>query len=318
MRFFRPVKISIIGAGYVGAATAFALQQSGLASELVLVDIDQDKVRGEMLDLSHASSLGPPQKIIAGQVQESRDSNIIIFTAGANQKPGQTRLDLVRQNSEIVKKAIPEIVANSPDAVLIMVTNPVDILTYVAYQASGFQSSRVIGSGTVLDSARFRRLLANRFNIDPRNIHAYVLGEHGDSEVPVWSTANIAGVNLDNFLSLNTEEEVKELKEKINEEVRQAADEIIKLKGATAYGVAAALVRICEAILRNENAVLTVSSLIEGVDEKVDGVFLSLPCIVNSIGMDKILKLPLENTEMEAIRESALTLKTILKEIGYL
>ncbi|MDN5348017.1 MAG: L-lactate dehydrogenase [Clostridia bacterium] len=310
-----PVKVVIVGAGYVGATTAFALLRSGLVTELVLVDKNRAKAEGEAMDLSHAASLGPPVKIYAGGTAECAGARIIIFAAGANQRPGETRLDLVHRNTAIVREALPPIVASCPDAVIIMVTNPVDILTYVAWKISGLPVERVLGSGTVLDSARFRHLISRYLRVDPRNVHAYVIGEHGDTEVPVWSRANIAGVELEDFLALDGTPNLEAFKVETTHQVREAAYEIIERKGATAYGVAVALNRICESILRDENSVLTVSSLVQGLYGIEDEVCLSLPCLINKKGRHKILAVPLDSSERAALRHSARTLREVIEQL---
>lgn len=312
-----PVKITIVGAGYVGATTAFTLMHSGLVSDLVLLDINRARAEGEAMDLSHAASLGFPLRISAGEVADTRNSVIIIFAAGANQKPGETRLDLVHHNVEIVRQALPPVLEHSPGAIVLMVTNPVDVLTYVAWKISGLPPSRVFGSGTVLDSARFRHLLANYLRLDPRNIHAYVIGEHGDTEVPVWSRANVAGVELENYFLQNGPPHPLAVKEEINRQVKEAAYAIIERKGATAYGVAVALRRICEAVLRDENAVLSVSGLVWGIYGIEEDVCLSLPSVVNRGGRDRVVVIPLDSQERAALQHSARTLNQVLRQVGF-
>lgn len=310
-------KITIVGSGYVGATTAFALIYSGLVNELVLIDVDRPRAEAESLDLSHAASLGPPLRIRAGEPSDSRDSDIIIFTAGATQKPGETRLDLVQRNTAIVHQALPALVEQCPEAIFLMVTNPVDILTHVAWKVSGLPSSQIIGSGTVLDSARFRYLLAAYLRLDPRNVHAHVIGEHGDTEVPVWSTANIAGAGLEDYFMLDKAGNQADFKAEAGAKVREAAYEIIEGKGATAYGAAAALRRICEAILRDEQAVLTVSSMVQGQNGIDREVHLSLPCVVGRGGRERVLPLPMDAEERAALLRSAETLRKVLDEIGF-
>ncbi|MDN5344554.1 MAG: L-lactate dehydrogenase, partial [Clostridia bacterium] len=241
-----PVRVAIIGTGYVGASTAFALLFSPIVKELVLVDIDHKRAEGEAMDLAHAATLIRPVKIQAGGPADCAGARIIIFTAGANQQPGETRLDLVHRNTAILREALPPLLRHCPDALILMVANPVDILTYTAWKLSGLPENRVLGSGTVLDSARFRHLLSRRLHVDPRNIHAYVIGEHGDTEVPVWSLANVAGVGLEEFYRLDGTTEEEASRNEISRQVREAAYEIIKRKGATSYGVALAFSRITE------------------------------------------------------------------------
>ena len=249
-------KISIIGAGFVGSTTAFALMNSALASEIVIVDINKDKAEGEAMDLAHGESFVRPINITSGEYADTKDSDIVIITAGVGQKPGQTRLDCVSKNLKIFKSIVPEIVRFSPNSILLVVSNPVDILTYITYKLSGFPSNRVIGSGTVLDTSRFKYLLSKHFEVDSRNIHTYIMGEHGDSEIATWSLTSIAGMNVDEFCEVCTEKCGGAMKLNIFKEVKEAAYSIIKKKGATYYAVALAIRRIVEAILINENSIL--------------------------------------------------------------
>jgi len=305
-------KVAIIGAGYVGASTALALLFSPLVQELVLVDINKVRAEGEAIDLAHAATLIRPVRVYAGDAADCAGARIIIFTAGANQQPGETRLDLVHRNTAIVREVLPPLLEYCPDALILMVANPVDILTYVAWKLSGLPENRVLGSGTVLDSARFRHLLSRHLHVDPRNIHAYVIGEHGDTEVPVWSLANVAGVGLEEFYLLDGLAEEESFREKIGQRVRGAAYDIIKRKGSTAYGVALALSRISKSILRDEKRVLTVSSVVRGLYDIAGEVALSLPCLVGSQGREKVLAIPLRTGELAALRHSATTLQEII------
>ena len=257
-------KISIIGAGFVGSTTAFALMTSGFASEIVIVDINKDKAEGEAMDLSDGVSFVRPISITAGEYADTKDSDIVIITAGVGQKPGQTRLDCIAKNLAIFKTIVPEVVKFSPNSILLVVSNPVDILTYITYKLSGFPSNKVIGSGTVLDTSRFKYLLSKHFEIDARNIHTYIMGEHGDSEIATWSLTSIAGMNVDEFCNICTRKCNGEMKLDIYEEVKNSAYTIIKKKGATYYAIALAIKRIVEAILSDENSILTVSSLLKG------------------------------------------------------
>jgi L-lactate dehydrogenase len=314
-----PIKISIVGAGYVGASAAFALVQSGLVRELVLIDPRRETLEGEVLDLSHAASLGSPITITAGETADSAGSRIVIFTAGAKQVAGETRLALAERNTAILRQTLPGLVRYCPEAILLIVTNPVDILTYIAWKLTGLPQERVIGSGTVLDSARFRYLLATYLHIDPRNIHAHIIGEHGDSEVPVWSTAHVGGSRIDDFIKPGSGDaaELEGFKQEIGRRVISAAYEIIQRKGATAYGIALALKRICSAILKDENSVLTVSGVVRqmyGIDEEV---CLSLPSLVNGSGRDHVLSTPLSAGEEQALQESARALRQVLRHLGF-
>lgn len=318
MPFQGPHKVAIIGAGHVGASTAFALLFSPLVKEIVLVDKNQAKAEGEAMDLAHAASLVRPVNIRAGDAAECAGARIIIFTAGANQQPGQTRLDLVQRNTAIVREALPPLLHYCPEAILIMVSNPVDILTYVAWKISRLPEHRVLGSGTVLDSARFRHLLSCQLHFDTRNIHAYVIGEHGDTEVPVWSLANVAGVDLEKFYLLDGTREEHNFRAEVTRQVRNAAYNIIERKGVTSYGVALALSRITKSILRDEHSVLTVASVIRhlyGIDGEVA---LSLPCLISRRGREKVIAIPLDEKEKSELLHSAATLQQVIKQLHLL
>lgn len=305
-------KISIIGSGFVGSTTAFALMTGGLASKIVIVDINKNKAEGEAMDLAHGASFVKPVEITAGDYIDTKDSDIIIITAGAAQKPGETRLDLIGRNLSIFKSIIPEIVKYSPDSILLVVSNPVDILTYITYKLSGFPKERVIGSGTVLDTSRLKHALGQNYNIDPRNIHTYIMGEHGDSEIATWSLTNIAGMSFDEFCT-NLGAKCGECKrQEIYESVKNAAYEVISKKGATYYAVALAIKRIVEAILRDENSILTVSAMLSG-EYGVDDVYLGVPSIVGSSGVKKILEVPLNSEEFNSLKASADSLKELQK-----
>lgn len=309
-------KVSIVGAGFVGATTAFALLEGGVTSEIALIDVNQKKLTGEVLDLNHGISFVPPVNLHEGTYDDCADSNIVIITAGVGQKPGETRIDLLKRNIEVFKDIIPKIVEKNRDCVILVVTNPVDILTYAALKISGLPDNQVIGSGTVLDSSRFKYLLSKHCNVAPYNVHAYIIGEHGDTEVPAWSITNIAGMTIDQFCFQCDKECAEKEKNRIFEEVKTSAYKIIEGKGATYYAVALAVRRITEAILRNENSILPVSSLMKfyyGVED----VCLSLPSIVNSKGLVRVLELPLSDEEIKGFRHSADTLKKSLKEIGF-
>ncbi|NLW07603.1 MAG: L-lactate dehydrogenase [Clostridia bacterium] len=315
MSFQGPHKVAIIGAGHVGASTAFALLFSPLVKEIVLVDKNQAKAEGEAMDLAHAATLVRPVNIHAGEAADCAGARIIIFTAGVNQQPGQSRLDLVQRNTAIVREALPPLLQYCPEAVLIMVSNPVDILTYAAWKISGLPEHRVLGSGTVLDSARFRHLLSSQLHFDARNIHAYVIGEHGDTEVPVWSLANVAGVDLEKFYLLDGAQEEHNFRSEVSRQVRKAAYEIIERKRVTSYGVALALSRITECILRDEHSVLAVSSVIRhlyGIDGEVA---LSLPCLITRRGREKVIAIPLAESEKNELLHSAATLQEVIKQL---
>lgn len=307
-------KITIVGAGNVGATTAYTLLLSGLVSELVLIDIDKKKAKGEMLDLSHGIPLCPPAQIISGDYPDCKNSDIVIITAGANQKPNETRMDLTKKNVEVFKEIVPQVIKYAKDTILLIVTNPVDVLTYVSQKISGLPPNRVIGSGTVLDTSRMRYILSEHTNIDPRNIHTYIIGEHGDTEVACWSTTSIAGMDLNTFCErCNTCDcNLYEYSEnQFYEQVKNAAYEIIDLKGATYYAVALAVRRIVECILRDEKSILTVSCLMQG-QYGLEDVYLSVPAIVGSGGIEKILEIPLSQDEKEKLKFSADSIKNAI------
>jgi len=310
-----PNKIAVIGAGGVGATTAYALMVQGVGSEIVLIDLDQDKAEGEAMDLRHGASFVNPVDIYAGDYKDLADAKLIIITAGAAQKPGETRLDLIKKNTGIFKNIIPSITKYNQEGILLVVTNPVDILTYLTYKISRFPANRVLGSGTVLDSSRFRSLLSKNCGVAASNVHGYIIGEHGDSEVPVWSLTNIAGTQIDNYCPIGKKGCADNDLKEISDQVKNAGYEIIEKKGSTFYAVALAVSRIARAILRDENAVLTVSSLMEGY-YGVEDMSLSLPTLINSNGIKKVLELPLSEDEEKAFKESAEHLKENIKEIN--
>lgn len=307
-------KVVIIGAGYVGTTTAFTLMHSSLISEMVLIDINEEKVKGEVMDLNHGLSFVKPMEISVGDYSQCRGANIIIMTAGPSMEPGETRLSLAKKNSEIMRSVMGNVMKYTNDAVILIATNPVDVLTYAAAKESGYDRNKIIGSGTVLDSSRFRYLLSEHFNIDARNIHGYIIGEHGDSEVAAWSLTNVAGVNMDHHASAVDKDFTDEDKKKIFENVKDAGYQIIEKKGVSNYAVALAIKRITEAILRDENAVLTVSSMIEGLYE-IQDVALSLPSIINRSGIKRVLQLPLDEEELIKLHKSAEKLKETIKLI---
>jgi L-lactate dehydrogenase len=310
------VKIAVVGVGNVGATFAYAVLQSGLANELVLIDANPTKAEGEAMDLNHAIPFATPIKISAGTYEDCRGAAITVVTAGAGQKPGETRLDLVAKNTTIFQSIIPKIVAANPDGLLLIATNPVDILSYISWKVSGLSSEHVIGSGTILDTARFRYLLSQHAEVDPRSVHAYIIGEHGDSEVPVWSLANIAGMRLEEYCKANCTSFELQVWERIYQETKNAAYEIIQRKGATYYAVANGLLRICEAILRDQNTVLSVSTLIHGY-HGVDNVYLSVPCVVGRNGIIRTINLDLSPDEEASLLHSADVLRETLNKVGY-
>jgi L-lactate dehydrogenase len=311
-------KVSIIGCGNVGVRYAYSLLISGLARRIVLVDRNLKRAEGEALDLSHGAPYTAPVEISAGGYSDIKDSDIVVITAGKKQLPGQTRLDLVKDNVAVFKTMIPEIVKNAPGALLLIVSNPVDVLSYAAFKISGKPASEVIGSGTVLDSARLRYEISKHCQIDPHNVHAYVLGEHGDTEFPAWSKSMIGGMPLDQYCPFCKQSKTCDHRSELNslfKEVRDSAYTIIEKKGETSYGIGLALTRITRSILRDENAVLPVSSLINDYFG-VNDVYLSMPAIVNKAGVRELLKLDLNETEQKAMRHSAETLKSVISATG--
>lgn len=306
-------KIAIIGCGFVGSASAFALMQSKMFSEIVLIDADKDKAEGEAMDISHGIPFVGNMKIYAGGYDDIVDASIIVITAGAGQKPGETRLDLVHKNVGIFKSIIPEIAKRKCRGILLVVANPVDILTYTALKLSGFEENRVIGSGTVLDTARLKFQLGEHLSVDSQSVHAYIIGEHGDSEIAVWSSANVSGIPLDDFCEMRGHYNHDKSQENIAEKVKNSAYEIIAKKRATYYGVAMAVKRICEAIIRDEKSILPISSMMHG-EFGIDDVVLSMPSIVGANGLET--KVPISLSEDEAInlKKSADTLRSILDD----
>lgn len=306
-------KAAIVGCGFVGAASAFALMQSGLFSEMVLIDADPNKAEGEALDISHGLPFAKPMRIYAGTYEDIDDAAIIVVTAGAGQKPGETRLDLVKKNVGIFKSIIPEIAKRNCGGILLIVANPVDILTYTAAKLSGFPEHRVFGSGTVLDTARLKYLLGQHLDVDPRNVHAFVIGEHGDSEFVPWSSVDVSGVPVHDFCEMRGHYDHAEATARIEDDVRNSAYEIIQKKKATYYGVAMAVRRICEAIIRDEKSVLPVSSIQHG-NYGVDDVALSMPAIVGKNGIEDMVPIRLNASEYEKLRASEKTLRQVLEE----
>jgi L-lactate dehydrogenase len=307
-------RVVIVGAGRVGSTCAYALLLQRLASEIVLISETPERAQGEAMDLNHGMLFVNPAKIWAGDYSDCAGAGIIVLAAGVAQHPCETRMDLLRRNASLFQEIVPKVLQYNHEAILIIVTNPVDVLTQVAWQISGLPSSRVIGSGTVLDTARLRYLLSQHFNVEPRNTHAFVIGEHGDSQVVVWSLANIAGIRLEDYSLRNGGGLTPELKSAMTVNTRMAAYEVIRRKGATFYAIAAGVVRIVEAIARNQNTVLTVSSLVP-LAYGLNDVCLSLPCVVNSRGIDRVLELPLSPEEEAGLERSAQTIMTALQSL---
>ena len=293
-------KVVVVGCGFVGSSSAFALMQSKLFSEMVLIDADHDRAEGEAMDISHGMAFASPMKIYAGSYDDITDAAVIVITAGANQKPDETRLDLIRKNSAIMKSIIGEIKKRPFEGILLIVSNPVDILTYIALKESGYPANRVIGSGTVLDTGRFRYELGEHLGVDSRSIHAFIIGEHGDSELAAWSEAR---GHYDHEASM----------EKIFNSVKNSAYEIIARKHATYYGIAMAVCRICAAIVRNEQSILPVSSLMTG-EYGLENVVLSIPAVVDENGIETVVPIELNEKELSELQQSATVLKKVIAE----
>ena len=307
-------KAAIIGCGFVGSATAFCLMQSGLFSEIVLQDVDKDKAEGEAMDITHGTPFAGRIKIYAGNYNDMMDAAVIIITAGANQKEGETRLDLVKKNKKIFEEIIPEISNRDYEGILLIVSNPVDILTYTAIKISGFEENRVIGSGTVLDSARFRYLLGEHLDVDSRSVQAFIIGEHGDSEIAAWSSVNVSGIPVNDFCEMRGHYDHEEAMKAIADNVKESAYKIIKRKKATYYGIAMSVKRICEVIMRDEKSILPVSHMIHGVYE-IDDVVLSMPVIVGADGIESDIPINLSGEEALKLKESADALKNIIETL---
>ena len=306
-------KVALIGCGFVGSASAFALMQSGLFSEMVLIDANTAKAEGEALDIAHGLSYAKPMQIYAGTYEDIADAAIIVISAGANQKPGETRLDLVKKNIAIFRSIMGELNRVKVEGILLIVANPVDILTAAAVKLSGLPENRVFGSGTVLDTARFKYLLGEHLKVDSRNVHAFILGEHGDSEIAVWSSANISGIPVHDFCELKGHYDHETAMKEIADNVKNAAYEIIEKKQATYYGIAMSVRRICEAVIRDEKSILPVSRMLHG-EYGIDGVALSLPAIVGAGGVEIPVPAELNEDELSALKKSGETLKAILDE----
>ena len=305
-------KAAVIGCGFVGSSIAFTLMQRATFSELVLLDVNRKKAEGEALDISHGLPYSSPMEIYAGDYDDIADAGLIVIAAGANQKQGETRLDLIDRNLQIFSQIIPELKKRNCEGILLIVSNPVDILTYAALKMSGFPPERVIGSGTVLDTARLKYLLGRQLDIDARSVHAFIIGEHGDSELAVWSGANVSGVDLNHFCEIRGFSEYKAEMQKIYTEVRDSAYEIIDRKGASYYGIAMAVARIAESITRDEHSVLPISVLLKG-EYGIEGLCLSIPTVVGSLGAENILEIPLSGKEQRALTASAEALSEAVK-----
>jgi L-lactate dehydrogenase len=310
----QPTRVTIIGAGNVGATIAYSLLIDGLANEIVLIDANRAKAEGEAMDLNHAVPFTHSTRIWAGDYPDCARSAVTVLTAGSAQKPGETRLDLVKRNAAIFRQIVPQVAAHNPDGILLVATNPVDVLTYTAWKLSGLPPSRVLGTGTILDTARFRYLISQYLSVDPRSTHAYIVGEHGDSEVPLWSLANIAGMQLQDFCEANCRLFDQAAMDEIFAQTRDAAYHIIERKGATYYAIASGVTRLLEAILRDQDTVLSISSLIQG-ELGLEDVCLSLPSVVDRGGVERVLHLSLSQDELQKLHASAEVLKKTIAEL---
>lgn len=307
-------KAVMVGCGFVGSASVFSLMQSGLFSEIVLIDADESKAEGEAMDISHGIPFASNMKIYAGDYNDVSDAAMVIITAGANQKPGETRLDLVHKNVAIFKQIIPEIAKNDFQGIMLVVANPVDILTYVAQKLSGLPENRVIGSGTVLDTARLKYQLGQHLEVDSKSVHAFIIGEHGDSEIAAWSSANVSGIALNDFCEMRGHFQHDKATKEIAEKVKNSAYEIISRKHATYYGVAMTVRKICEVIMRDEKSILPVSNMMHG-EHGIEDVVLSMPAIVGKNGIETKVPISLSKEEEDALVKSAGILKEILQGI---
>jgi L-lactate dehydrogenase len=306
------MKVAIVGCGYVGSSGAFAIALEGKANELILVDLNADLARAHAEDILHATPFSEPIRVIAGDYPKLKDADLVVLACGVGQKPGETRLKLLERNVRVFQNVVPRVLEHTPDTILLIVSNPVDIMTQVVTHISGLPAQRVIGSGTILDTARFRTLLAEHLGIAPHSVHAYVLGEHGDSEVLAWSTGKVGGVPVEEFAVQIDRPLTDEIKKTIDDGVRNAAYRIIEGKGATYYGIGAGIARIARAIEDDEGAVLTLSNI-----EGLIGVSLSLPRVLKAKGIDTTIQPMLSDKEEKALQKSAEVLKKAAAELRY-
>lgn len=307
-------KAAMIGCGFVGSASAFALMQSGLFSELVLIDANHDKAEGEAMDIAHGLPFAGQMKIYAGDYDDIVDAAVIIVTAGAAQKPGETRLDLVNKNVNIFKSIIPEIAKRNYKGIILIVANPVDILTYTAVKLSGLPENRVIGSGTVLDTARLKYALGEHLEVDSRSVHSFIIGEHGDSEIVAWSSTNVSGIPVNDFCELRGHFNHEEAMHRIADDVKNSAYDIIEKKGATYYGIAMSVKRICECIMRDEKSILPISSMMHG-EYGISDICLSMPTVVGREGVETRVPIQLNEQEESALSASAEQLSKVAAQL---
>lgn len=298
-------KVVLIGCGNVGMSFAYAtLNQRTYVNELVLIDVDKDRVEGEVMDLNHCLAVSPSKVLIkSGEYSDCCDANIVVIAAGANQKPGETRMDLINKNSVIFKDIVTKVMKSGFNGIFLVATNPLDVMTYLTWKYSGLPTNKVIGSGTILDTARLRYLVGEKLNMSPKNIHAYVVGEHGDSEFVPWSNAQVGLQNINKFLGKNELDDIEN-------KVKNAAYEIINRKGATYYGIGMCLVRIVNAILGNENTIMTVSNY-----DKTNDCFIGLPAVINNKGIEEKVYIELNEYETNKLQNSINTIKEAINKI---
>jgi L-lactate dehydrogenase len=308
-------KCAIIGCGNVGATTAYSLMLSELFTEIVLIDIDKKRACGEADDISHGVPFNSPVSVYAGEYADIADAAIVIITAGVSQKPGETRIDLVQRNTKVFTGIINNINSVAFDGIILVVTNPVDVLTKVTISLSNLKPSKILGSGTVLDTARLKQAMGDELKVDPRNIHTFVIGEHGDSELPVWSSANVSGIDISSYCNEVTKDYSAIRFEEIFEGIRDAAYGIIAAKGATYYAIAESVKRIVRAIVRDEHAILPVSSLLTG-EYGIKDICLGVPCVIGSNGVEQILEIPLSKSEHDSLMRSASILHSTFRNLG--
>lgn len=310
----KPNKVVVIGTGYVGSSYAFSMINQNIADELVLIDLNKKKTEGDVMDLNHGVPFGAPTKVKAGDYEDCENADLVVITAGANQQPGETRLDLIEKNARIFKSIVDNVMEAKFDGIFIIATNPVDALSYATWKYSGLPMERVIGSGTILDTARFRFMLGEYFDLDVRNVHGYIMGEHGDTELPVWSQTRIGSEHIHRYMEKYKPEGTTQELEHIFINVRDAAYQIIERKGATHYAIAMGLARLTKAILRNEQSILTVSTLVKG-EYGLDDLYIGVPAVVSRRGVERVIEIDLNETETAQLNHSAQVLKDAMKPI---
>ncbi|MFC4738114.1 L-lactate dehydrogenase [Bacillus daqingensis] len=309
-----PSRVVVIGTGFVGSSYAFSLINQNITDELVLIDLNKEKTEGDVMDLNHGVPFGAPTKVWAGTYADCKEADIVVITAGANQQPGETRLDLIEKNAAIFKSIVDNVMGASFDGLFLIATNPVDVLSYAVWKYSGLPMERVIGSGTILDTARFRFMLSEYFQLDVRNVHGYIMGEHGDTELPVWSQTRIGSEHIDRYMSKYKPEGTQEDLDTIFINVRDAAYHIIERKGATHYAIAMGLARLTKTILRNEHSILTVSTLLQG-EYGLHDLYIGVPAVVSRKGIERIVEIDLSETEEKQLKHSAEVLKQAMKPV---